>query len=732
MHPPGPARGARRIFLAFLLLPSAALVPASPVQAGQGKWALCRHVIESPQIPADAQGRTFVSADEGTISEGTIYRFRGDVEILADRQRLRADEVTYWRPTERARASGRLRYEKKNLIVEGTEGNFQLDSETGTVEKARFQLAREHGHGRAQRIFLEGGRRTTLMDSSYTTCDPGREDWQLRARKVTLNHERNVGTARHAWLSFMKIPLFYSPYLSFPLNNQRKSGFLVPTIGRSNKLGRELALPYYLNLAPNYDATITPNYFSRRGLLMMGEFRYLTTRNGGQINLEIIDQDKAYGDQRRGALTLRHDGTPWPRVRSALQYNYVSDADYLNDFGRSLSLAAVSHLPQMASLNYAGETLSAGLLLQSFQTVDDTIPDSARPYQRLPQFTLDLSPQDQSNRPVFTLESELVNFQRTDRVSGLRADLQPAISLPLEHPGAFLEPRLKLAYTAYDLSELPPGGEARPQRTVPLFSLDGGLFLERWYGPLLHTVEPRLFYLYVPRRDQSDIPLFDTGLPDFNFNQLFRDNRFTNVDRIGDANQLSVALTTRLVNKDGVERLVLKGGQILYFQDREVTLGSAPETRGRSDIVAEATANLTAALTLTGDLRWDTELDTVDKGAVGLRYRPGHRRVLNLSYRYRNDTLEQSDVSLLWPLHRNWHIMGRWNRDLLKEQTLETLGGLEYQNCCWRVNFLARRYLKRNGEDSVTYYVEFEFKGLASLGRDMEAILGNAILGYRK
>ncbi len=717
-----------------LLLLLVTVAPPAQGAAPPGKWFLCRHHIPSPRIETDPQGRIVFQADRGTGERRRLYRLYGDVAVTGDGQRLRADTVVYDSTTQTAEAEGPLRYEKSDLILHGARGRLRLDTEEGTVEAGRFELPEEHGRGEARRIELAGKRRTILLDTRYTTCDPGSEDWLLRARRVVLDHERNVGSAWHAWLRFMKVPVFYFPYVNFPLGDQRKSGFLAPVLGSSNRSGYEWALPYYFNLAPNYDATFTPQYYSKRGLLLGGEFRYLSRWDSGELNLEYIDADREYEDRARGALRFRQRGTPWPKVRSEIQYDYVSDVDYLSDYGRSLGTTTVTHLPQKGSLRYQGETVNAMLLFQSFQTVDPDIPDRSRPYQRLPQFALSYTPAARPNRLRFGFDGELVNFQRQERVSGQRLDLQPSLSLPLANEGAFLTTTLKLDHTAYDLDEL-AGAQRQPQRTVPLFSLDAGLFLERWYGRLLHTVEPRLFYLYVPRRDQDDIPRFDTGQPEFNFNQLFRGNRFTGRDRVGDANQLSTALTTRLLEENGRERLQFKVGQIFYFEDRRVTLTGTPLTERRSDIVAETQMQVTPALQLLGDLRWDRENETIDKGNVSLRFRPGYRRILNLSYRYRNEILEQSDFSLLWPLHPRWHVLGRWNRDLLNERDLETLAGFEYQNCCWKFNFLARRYLKANTpeeEYSITYYLQIEFKGLASLGKDMDAILERGILGYQK
>ena len=712
----------------------AAAVPARGEERSQ--WALCGHHIPSPEIPLDPRGRTVLTADRGTLTGRETLVMQGKVEVVGEGQRLTADEIVYVRSRDEASSEGPVHYEKHDLIVDGQGMRIRLGTETGSVQRAAFQLAREHGHGEARRLFLEGSRRTTLRDASYTTCDPGQEDWVLRASKVVLDHEHDVGQAYNAWMQIKGVPVFYTPYVSFPLEGKRKSGFLAPALGRSDRSGTEVAVPYYFNLAPNYDATLTPDYFSKRGLLMAGEFRYLTTINGGRISAAYIDRDEAYGNRDRGALSLRDAGHPFPRVRSDIRYDYVSDPDYLDDYGRSLDIAAVTHLPQQGSLDYQGDAWSAGLLLQSFQTVDETIPESSRPYQRLPRLGLSLTPAERRNRLNFSMDNELVNFKRDGRVGGKRLDLQPVLSLPLKTPGAFLKPAVKLEYTAYRLDDPPAGGDDAPRRVVPLTSVDGGLILERSYEAgghrLLHTLEPRLFYLYVPRRDQADIPLFDTGLPDFNFDQLFRDNRFTSSDRVGDANQISTALTSRLLDEAGRERLVLNIGQIHYLQDRVVTLGGPPQDNSRSDIVADGEALITPRLRASGELRWNVEDDVLDKGTIALRYHAGRHRRLNLSYRYRDDSLEQSDAALLWPLGPRWRVMGRWNRDILNDRDLETMGGFEYENCCWKFNFLARRYLKSTDRDkyNTTYYLQMEFKGLTSIGNDPEDVLRKSgILG---
>lgn len=729
-----PHHAAYRTIILLVLLSCALPKTLLAAETAPSKWALCRQPYPAPLFPHETHGNLELTADQSEVAQRNIYEMRGNVTALRNHQRLQADWLSYNHSTDQAEATGHIHYEQENLLLDGKAAHMQLQQDTGTVSTARFRLPQEHGRGESRKIELEGKNRTVLHQASYTTCDPGNRDWLLRASRVVLNHKTQVGTARHAVLSFKQVPFLYLPYISFPLNDARKSGFLTPSFGSSNRSGNEFVAPYYFNLGPNYDATITPDYLSLRGLLMAGEFRYLSHYNRGQLSLEYISKDKEFDDKDRGALNFRHEGHPLARVRTEVDYNIVSDKEYLNDFGKNLSITSVSHLPQQASANYQGNNWTSSIQVQGFQTVDASIPDSARPYQLLPAIKFASIAQDKPNRINLDIAGELINFTRNNRVSGKRFDLQPVISLPLSNQAAYLTPALKLEQTSYSLSNQASGQDNRPSRTAPIFSIDSGLFIERDFQwgkqAYVHTLEPRLFYLYAPVRDQAGIPLFDTGTPDFNYDQLFRDNRFSNNDRVGDANQVTLALTTRLLENGGAERFNAKIGQIFYFDDRQITFAGPPETRTNSAIVAESSAQITHSLSSTADLRWDTEKDQVDKGNLQFRYHPGYRRMFNVSYRFRSASLQQTDVSLLWPLLRHWHVIGRWNRSLLDGKNLETLGGFEYQSCCWSFTFLSRHYLKTDDKYTTSFFFQIELKGLTRIGKDIDAVLEHGILGY--
>ena len=705
-------------------------------QAPPSQWALCTQHTPSPVIK-DTQGKTLFTADSGTIFQNETYELFGNIVLERDNKRFMSDNITYFRSTEQAVAPGEMRYEMRDLIVEGDNARMQLNDNTGTIANARFQLTKRHAHGSARRLSFDGDSQTKLRRANYTTCDPDDVAWRIKASDITLNHDTQVGTARNAVLSFKKVPFFYLPYATFPLSDDRKSGFLTPSFGNSSKSGREIALPYYFNIAPNLDATLTPNYYSKRGLMMMGELRYLTAINSGQLNVEYLPSDNIFGDRERGSVSYIHKGNPFSRIGTLVEYNYISDADYLNDFGKNLSKTSQTHLSQRAALNYRGDAWAASLSLQDFQTVDKSIPDSSRPYQLLPKITLDSTRPETQNKLNFQLKTELVNFQRQGRVNGRRFDIRPGVSFPLSNTAAFFKPAVKYEYTIYSLSDQAPGQDDNPERQLPLYSIDSGIFLEKAYDvagkQFINTLEPRLYYLYVPYRDQSEIPVFDSGQPDFNFNQLFRDNRFTSSDRVGDANQVTAAITSRLLNERGEEHLKIKAGQIFYFDDRKVSLkNNTVETRPVSDIVSEVSLNISDRITSSADLRWDTDKDQVDKGNIRIRYHPGYRRLFNISYRYRSQTLQQTDMSLLWPLNPHWHVIGRWVRSILDSKNLETLGGFEYQNCCWKFHFLTRRFLRSDDSYDTTYFLQLEFKGLTRIGKDVDDMLENGILGYEK
>ena len=727
-----------RIFF-WLWISTTAVFAATPPSI-EAPWALCHtHSVAKPRTLTPAtpeESPTLVDADNAVMRDGGISVFSGNALLRRAAENLAADTVIYDEVKDTAEARGNVHYQSDSMEVTGDAGFVELETEKGHFDNARFRFEEQHARGSARIVIRDNPDVTRLKDTTYTTCDPGREAWLLKASRVTIDQGRGIGEAYSATVRFMGVPFLYIPYISFPITNARKTGFLIPQIGTSSLSGTDVRIPYYLNLAPHRDATITPRIMTERGVLVDSEFRYLNRASNGQVNVGYLSGDKVYGKDRLSAA-YRHAANLAPYWNSDLVFNYVSDKDYLSDFGNGLSVASVTYMERRLDLTYQRENVYFLTRVQGLQPVDNAVPPAARPYRRVPQmvFTYD---QPQIDAGVaYRLQSEWVRFDQEDHLTGSRLDLQPEVSWPLQRAAGFVIPRLSLRYTRYDLNNPAPGNPTALTRTVPVVTLDNGIFLERdmtWgKDPLLHTLEPRLFYLYAPYRDQSALPVFDSGGMDFNFSQLFRDNRFSGVDRVGDANQISAALTTRVLGRDsGVEHMRLSLGQIYYLQDRRVTFpGGAVEMRHNSDVVAEAAAALAPAWAATADAYWNLNLEQIERGSVQIKYNPHKNSILNMAYRYRRDQTDQIDISTFFPLHRQWNFIGRWYYSIPDNRILESLAGLEYNSCCWAFTIVNRRYTTTAGEMNGSLMMQLELKGLMSVGTSVRTVLERGILGYQ-
>ena len=729
-----------------ICLPGLSLVASLwgvPGQAAEDQWALCAPSPAARGLPqskgAEESGAMRFSAD--VISkQGDEYRLQGGVVGERGEQRLEAQRLYYNEQTDQARAEGGVRYRIGERLLISDTARLQLGSDTGEFDAARFWLTNRHIRGEAEVVELLGEDVSQLQGVRFTTCDEGDDAWLLKARSLRLDTAANEGIARHARIEFMHVPIFYFPYLSFPLQG-RKTGFLVPSVGESTVSGTELRLPWYWNIAPNRDATLTPRIMTKRGVLLEGEFRYLNERNQGQLNLAQLKNDRVFGDDR-SALQFQHSGEPAAGWRTRVDYRFASDSQYLTDFGNSLATSSITHLERRGELDYLANTWSASLLLQGFQTLDKSLPVTSRPYQRLPQVRMSTQPWISDAGLELGFTGEAVQFERAEGVVGSRVDVLSTLSWPLRGAAGFLVPKLSLRYTQYDLKNTSPTADAQPSRSLPLFSLDSGLVFERELTAghaVRQTLEPRLYYLYVPKRDQQNLivdengvsRVFDSSLPLFGFSQLFRENRFNGVDRVGDANQLSTALSTRFYDARGRELMSASLGRILYFQDREVTLPGAPvDTTRRSDWVAEINSRWTPALSARATMQWDASDSDLTRGTLDWRYEKDRRRVLRLAYRFQRDTVKQVDVAGIWPLTPRWRVVGRWLRSIKDQATLETLKGLEYESCCWSVRMVQRQYRTDPSVDELSdsLWLQLELKGLTSVGRKVESLLTRDIL----
>jgi LPS-assembly protein len=673
------------------------------------------------------------TADSAEVTPEGVSVFRGSVTVRQGFRELEAGEVHYDSRTGHISVDGRATFREPGLEISAEDADF--DPATGQAEffDSTFALPARPARGRADRVTASGKGRVSLEDVRYTTCMDDDPDWELKAETLDLDLRESRGEARKVRLGFQDVPLLYLPYISFPLDDKRKSGFLLPEFRNSDRSGTEIFVPYYWNIAPNKDATVTARWMSERGTQMLGEFRYLTQRSVGQFNMEYLPDDDRYDDDRRFTRWkhLTRYGNHW---RTDVDIQEPSDRDYLEDLGTGVSVTSQTHLLRNAQVAYLGDQWDFVARARNYQTVDTGIATEDKPAEALPQLLVSGTWEGPLGLS-YDLRSEIVNFARDEGVEGARMTLEPGVRLPVEGPGYFFIPSAAWRLTEYNLDEDTIRGNDTPSVEAPIFGVDAGLLFERdsSTGKYVQTLQPRVLYAYIPRRRQDDIPIFDTGLPDFNYVQLFRQNRFVGGDRIGDTNQVSVGVTTRLLAAEtGREFLRATLGQAFYLSDRRVAVPGEPiDDDNESDLVAELGLDIFKNWNADIGYQWDIDGQDTRLAEMRVQYRPASNKVANLSYRYRPGNLEQASASLGWPLTRQWSFVGSVDYSLRDETTLDQMAGLQYESCCWAVRMAySRQISNRDGSKDTAFMLQLDLKGLAGLGADARKRFERDILGY--
>ncbi len=737
-----------------------------------------------------------IDSDYAEIFENEIYSYTGNVEMTRADQRSVSNKATYDTVSETLDLQGSVYYSEDELALHSESASLNLASDQARLREALFISPATPLRGRAKTIYRESSTLSRYKGVAYTSCRPGNQDWVVHASELKMNKISGQGAAKNAWIEFKGTPVFYSPYMSFPIDNRRLSGFLAPSFGNTQRGGLRLETPYYWNIAPNYDATLRPRYLSNRGAILGGDFRYLTEMTRGSTDLEFMPHD-SLRDKARYLGAIKNYTQFTPHINSNMDLNYVSDKDYFSDLGNALSTSTYSsYLLSQANLGYVNTGVSLTGHVDNYQSIDKAITKAGIPYRRLPQVNLNLNHSFKFMPLTTLLDAEYVHYQHDSvvemtngqeidltPVNAQRTNVRPSVSFPLQTASAFLTPKISLQSTQYALSN-PSGGliklatgqvvSSSMSRTLPVFSTDSGLYLEKdmniFNRSYLHTLEPRLFYLYVPNTVQDDIPVFDTAPNDFSFNSMFLENRFSGPDRVGDANQLTAALTTRLIDaKSGREKLKLSVGQISYFQDRKViypgyqqTLpGYFPDTDKFSNLVTEFDAGLTDHISFSSGAQWNPHLNRVVRHSAMLHYINEPGEIINMGYRYRKNTIYpelsgtrpydiiQSDVSAHWPVYNDWSVVGRWTYSLLDNSTQESFFGLEKENCCWRFRVVGRRWINSltlnqnpnivnsptivdaTGISQTGVFFQIELKGLTGIGEKLDKFFEQQIYGYR-
>ena len=711
---------------------------------------ICPQSLNIPERPyvdtGLADNDIHISADKADLVEGGVSSLRGNAVISRDSQQITADGIDYDQSDDNAALRGNVKYWDETLFLKSETANLKLDNGSGVFNNANYILVDSRGKGNAEKLFVDIGKLTELEKVKYTTCTQEEKFWHLTADKISLNHEENWGKARNVLVKVKNIPIFYTPYMSFPLSKERKSGFLTPGYGATNRNGVEFRTPYYWNISPNMDATLTPRFITDAGVMAMGEYRYLFPHSNGEIDFEYLPSDSNREDKHRNLFHITHQQSFSDSAGFFFTYNRVSDKFYFEDFGSQLSKTSTRFLERRADVFYRAKDWNITTRVQDYQTVDRSIAVSSRPYKRLPQILFNYSSPRGYEQLNYGLNSSFVYFERgddasfSDNVNGSRIKLRPYVNYPMHTLATYVEPKFSLDYTQYNLN----GSAAfddNPNRVLPILSLDSGIFLEKetelFGNNFTQTLEPRLFYLYIPNENQSDLPRFDTGLYDFSFDSLFRENRFSGDDRLGDANQVTLAVTSHLINQEnGKNYGNIRLGQIFYFRDRKTTLPNGTiRDEVSSPIVAEINTTVIKNWVLGGDIQWDPNIgDKTEKITAHAIYNPMPGKILNLAYRVRRDTtdIEQSDISFRWPFNQQWSAVGRWNYSVPEGRSLELFGGIEYESCCWALRAVARRFLTNiNGEFNNGIFLQLELKGLAGVGKKTVNFLREQIPGYQ-
>lgn len=663
-----------------------------------------------------------------------LWNLNGNVSISQGDRHLTTSDATYDPVSQIFRTTHGVEYSDPTMNVEGTSAQFD-PAGGATFNGAQFELPARPARGAAERISATAAGNLSLDNVRYTTCPLGNEDWVLSASDIDINQSTGFGSGRKVRLDFKGIPLLYTPIISFPVGNQRKSGFLFPTIGTSSSSGTALTVPWYWNIAPEYDATFMPTWYSKRGARLDTEFRYLNASGHGSLNADYLPDDKEFGDSRY--LVHFVDQSDFTNhLRLVVDAADVSDTSWFEDFGLGPAGTSVSYLNRSANLLYLDDGWFGSLLAQNFQTIDNTIANLDRPYTMLPQLAVRGLLPGQPYGLTFGFDGEFVNFRRNDGVTGLRLDVAPEVRMPLRGAGVYLEPAASWRYTAYDLGHTEPGAEDTPHRSAPVLSVDGGMSFERSSGSKgqrLQTLEPRLKYLYVPYRNQDQLPVFDTDEADLNLVQLFRNNIYVGADRLSNANQIAVGITSRLLDADTGQQFIAGTiGQIYYFDEPRVVLPGVPlaDTES-SDIVAELELTAYRNWNVSMGVQWDPSDMRSEKGDINLQYRPAPESVMNVGYRFRRNNIEQLDGSVAWPIGERWSAYGRMVYSLEDKKALDQFAGLEYRACCWRLRMVTRRYVSnRNGDVDTSFLLQLELNGLSSVGVGADTFLEQAIRGY--
>lgn len=753
---------------------------------------------ENPRfIQVRADDVSFVSVGRSKLS--------GHVEVAHDDRIVSAETAYIYRNPKTERVTevellGDVVYIEPGRLMRARRAKLNPEDKSGTIDNVVYRFEHKHENpslpafGKADLIQRFKNRDLLLQGATYTTCSPKDHAWMLYANQLKVNDAKGEAVARDVTLAVHDTPVLYTPYLSFPTRKERKSGFLMPTYGYSNIGGGDVSFPYYWNMAPNYDATILPRIYTRRGFMIGGDTRFLTEHSRGVLGGNFLPSDRAFKEylrtheisypQLRGVSDNRwsvffRDTTAFnDRLKLDINYQKLSDDYFLQDFNNNMTVMTESQLLQEGTLTYTGTHWFARGMVQAYQTLN---PINQSPvdeiYQRLPQVQVRGEYEDLPMNLNFMVRGQYDQFRWPNhlvplKLQGPRLHVNPVLWFDFRNSWGYLTPEVQLVENYYDLNSKNKLYNPTFDITLPRYSADTGLTFERdviWEGKrYTHTFEPRLYYLYVPYKDQSQIPVFDSAYMMFRYEQLFRPNRFSGFDRISDGNQLAYAFRTRLLSeKDGKEKMSFSVGQLRYFSDRRVQLcyaidgnctddsrmlGFTSPISKSSPIASVVSYNLTQALTVSGSWSFDVFQNATNNADVNLKYEPATNHILRFIYSYLVDANliesvngdeelaadHQATVAFAWPLSEHWSTVGVYSYNISERYDMVSFLGLQYETCCWAIRAFAGRAfnsltLDRDGSEyNNSVYVQVLLKGLGSVStNDPATTIRTYLPGYK-
>ncbi len=682
-----------------------------------------QHCIDQSSTP----GKIGLLANRSAMISPGEFLLDGNICIIQDDLRMTTPKLYYHQARQEFDSEGGVMLQNGAQRVSAAQAKFYSEDLSAELQQVDFFLQDSDMNGQASTMFLQK-HSSKLENLSFSTCSPKKRDWEILAKSAQLDHEEGEGTFKHVTLRFKDVPIFYLPWAKLPLNDDRRSGLLMPQVSFSDNTGLDLALPYYWNIAPQMDATLTPRYLQQHGMMLGVEFRYLSARSRGTFaGTYLPDDDRRNRD--RGLIEYRHQTRFAQGWSFNGDLNHVTDSQYYEDFASSSFLTATPYLRSAVSVRGNGLNWRFFAGINDYQVLSQNISLADEPYQTLPEVNYDWFKYDYLRQLNYGVSTELINFYREDSVGAWRSDITPWVEKQWSNAWGFIKPKLQYRSTYYQFDD----SRKDLSRNLPIVSLDMGMTFEKSNLSGYKTIEPRLFYVYAPDRDQTNIPIFDSRELTFGSSLLFQTNRFSGADRQSDMNQVAAALTHRSFGAGGREMWNLTVGQIKYFDDQSVQINNQPEDLTKSPLVVEYNHFLNKYWNAGLSIHYDQAESEVERGMFRVQRKTPDQKIFNFAYRFRRNQLEQFDTSFVIPIKDQHRIIARWNYSTKFDKTIEAVFGYERKSCCWALRLMGRHYLTdENGQSNNGIYAEIQLNGLGSIGRNPRRILKQTISGYNE